>query len=262
MKKLFFDLETIPDLERVEGTSYAGNLESTAYADLTPPEAAQKLTTDKVKKIFQTNRPEDRWVDELYQLEMNSKKPRKTILDACSQCKEGNLAWVKKCSLAPSLCKIIAGGFAIDDGEIEVFCDNEMYEAEEDVLMFFWEHAREMAQPVGFNINDFDLPVIFFRSALRGIKPTRRFKMGRYSDNFIDLWVKYTGGFGGGMGPTGLKELAHLAGIEIPAGDGDGGQVWKWFESGDYEKIAEYQRSDVEITRQLYKFMKGYWVHE
>ena len=55
-----------------------------------------------------------------------------------------------------------------------------------------------------------------------------------------------------------LKDVARLYGIHVPAGDIDGSQVEELLNT-EPEKVAEYCKSDVSITRELWSLFCGYF---
>jgi hypothetical protein len=60
-------------------------------------------------------------------------------------------------------------------------------------------------------------------------------------------------------GQKGLKSIAKILGFPIPAGDVDGSQVEELFNT-DPAKLADYNRSDVSITREIYLMYRGlFW---
>ncbi len=59
--------------------------------------------------------------------------------------------------------------------------------------------------------------------------------------------------------------LGHLASVTLDAGkSGDGLQALRWFKQGKIDKIIEYCRDDVDVTRRLYEYgvEKGYVLFE
>src|SRR5690606_25146061 len=81
----------------------------------------------------------------------------------------------KKMATTPEMCRIVSMGYACGDGPVQsITFDKKVTEVE--ILGLFWSLAKNCRGPVcGYNILGFDLPVIFARSILLGIKPTRGF---------------------------------------------------------------------------------------
>jgi hypothetical protein len=57
----------------------------------------------------------------------------------------------------------------------------------------------------------------------------------------------------------GIKALAQVLGIDIPCPDVDGGQVLRLMQSGDFEMVGRYVRSDVTLVAEIHKFFSGFF---
>ena len=101
------------------------------------------------------------------------------------------------------------------------------------------DELKSADQVVGFNIRNFDYEV------LRPYAPRFNFA----SLHTLDL----------------LLDLHHRLNFRLPLDSlakaclgttksADGVQSVKWFKAGDMEKVAEYCRADVDITRRVYEF--------
>jgi DEAD/DEAH box helicase domain-containing protein len=92
---------------------------------------------------------------------------------------------------------------------------------------------------VGFNLRQFDYEV------LKPYAPTVNFISLRTVDMFLD--IQKILGFA-----VGLDSLAKAClGATKTA---DGLQSVEWFRNGELDKVAEYCKSDVDITRRVYEF--------
>ena len=170
-------------------------------------------------------------------------------------------------ALVPEFCRVVALGWAVGDGPTHslvvgtirpVQANSPVKEiTETDVLARFWKLVGGQFGPtvVGFNILNFDLPVLFVRSALLGVRAPRLFDRRPRGNHCIDLYECRRNGAGGGK----LKELARYYGFTVAEPDVDGSQVEQLI-AADPEKVGRYVESDVAITRQLYRFYKGYFV--
>ena len=171
-----------------------------------------------------------------------------------------------KPALYPEFCRIVALGWASNDGPAKSLVvgvqsknkEGTLVDITEKVLLeTFWKLVQ-INSPVlvGFNICNFDLPVIFVRSALLSITPPKKLIDRKpWANQCIDLQEarRYTNG--GGK----LKELARYFSFDVPAEDIDGSQVEKIYAENPHQ-LAEYVESDVLVTRQLYHFYKGFFV--
>lgn len=162
----------------------------------------------------------------------------------------------KLLSTTPEYCRIVAVGWAIGSGEVLSSVDDDGTMGERRMLEFVAESIRRCGQVVGFGVLSFDLPVVLFRCALLGVEFPRFLNRSPHGSDVIDLHAaRYAGGWGK---PMGLKPLAKCMGIDIPAGDCDGSQVESLL-ANDPEKLGEYVRSDVHITRELHRKFRGYF---
>lgn len=127
---------------------------------------------------------------------------------------------------------------------------------ETELLEGFWADVANGGLIVGFNHIHFDLPIIFWRSAMLGVEPTRRISLSKYDSNrdCLDIFLRLCPGGRGSM-----KSIAKLCGVKIPAGDMDGSQVAELFKT-DPKAVGFYNGSDVDVTRGIYKKFQGlFW---
>jgi len=172
-------------------------------------------------------------------------------------------------ALVPEFCRVVALGWAVNDepthslvvGTMRVVQATPPVKAKEiaetDILERFWKLVAGSPKPtiVGFNVLNFDLPVLFVRSALLGVRPTRFFDRRPWGTDCIDLYECRHYSAGGGK----LKDLARYYGFSNDEPDVDGSQVEQLI-AADPDKVGRYVESDIGITRQLYQFYKGYFV--
>jgi hypothetical protein len=167
----------------------------------------------------------------------------------------------KTMSVTPEMCRICSFGWAMGDevpmasvfGEKGGTKDHDTYERA--VLKKFWELAKRAKLIVGYNHLGFDLPVIYVRSAMLGVMPTRMIDFKPWGGEVCDLMqARWPRG-----GQKKLKDFARLMGLPIPAGDVDGSQVEVLLKTDPF-KVGEYNRSDVSITRELHLAFRGlFW---
>lgn len=146
--------------------------------------------------------------------------------------------------------RICCIGYIKEDGKIskDVLCGEE-----KEVLKKFWEIARDVDLFIGHNIWSFDLPFIFKRSIILGVKPRFDISFARYRNQPIfdtmvvwDLWNMERGK------QVSLNALAHAFGFPTSKDEMDGSQVWSYFQAGKVEDICKYCMKDVELTRKVY----------
>lgn len=260
----YFDLETVPDYERAD------------LFDLEPiPEPAKRTTLDQCPAVDEVVKgtleefkvtvtklnPVDEFLTLIDATEKASKKPRKGIFDLTAGIRNQDadresliVAQRKQMSVTPEFCKIVALGWAAGESQVNSMVVGVDGVDEERLLHEFWDYVRSAKSICGFNILNFDLPVIFIRSILLDVAPSRQFDTKPWGTDIIDLMQKRFPR----SGAMGLKRIAKLMGVDVPAGDVDGSQVEKlWME--DPAKVGEYVRSDIEITREIHRKYSGYF---
>lgn len=171
-------------------------------------------------------------------------------------------------ALQGSLGKLLCIGLAIDDnGRAEKPCvcgqakDTKILHLDEaKTLTQFWNHLERIKfDPnrdliVGHNIMGFDLPFLYHRSMICGVKPTRQLLNGKpweISEYIYDTMEKWQMGKFREM--VGLEELALAFGLDCPKnGAVHGGNLVEAFLAGKHEEIREYCLKDVLCVRELY----------
>jgi predicted PolB exonuclease-like 3'-5' exonuclease len=130
----------------------------------------------------------------------------------------------------------------------EVFSGNE-----NDLLTKFWQAAQGVHRFVGHNIWAFDLPFIYKRSIINGVKPRMDISFARYRNIPIydtmlewDLWNMERGR------AQKLDTLAKVLGLPTSKDEMDGSMVANYFKEGRIEDICRYCMKDVELTRRVY----------
>ena len=138
---------------------------------------------------------------------------------------------------------------------IKVLLSDLPHEAE--MIQDFWEEAQRYSRLCGWNILDFDLPIILRRSWALGVTPTRLLDFRRYSTSTtIDLMqILYNWGNSPGPRYRGLKEVAKMYNIQNDFPNLDGSDV----ATMDEETLIAYCRNDVRMTRELAMRTRGYY---
>lgn len=258
---LFVDIETVPDWDRLD----LFDLEIPSKPRTrTPVEQCPDVATlaekkiDDIKTELRLAWPCPEWLISFMDAEQKREKgPRSGVKDAVKSVMSemdadlnAEAAFIKKLSVNPQYCKVAALGFAC--GEMPA---KGMIGDEREMLEKFWAMAAMCNPIVGFNHNGFDLPVILVRSMILGVKPTRKLDISPWSDSCLDLMVKIFG-----KGPAiGLKRLAGMYGLKVEEEGVDGSQVHKLIVD-DPEKVRRYVASDVELSRDLFRKIEGYFV--
>ena len=101
------------------------------------------------------------------------------------------------------------------------------------------EELKSATRVIGFNLRGFDYLV------LQPYAPEMRFASIPTLDMLLDL--QKTLGF--------RVSLDSIAGASLGAAKtADGVQSVEWFRAGELDKVAEYCKADVDITRRVYEF--------
>lgn len=277
---LFFDLETIPDYSReslFDLPAIPRPAEYLAENDCPVPSKLVEGTEEIIKSTVAKAQSGGKMLPRVILqscLEFELKREKgsrkgvasvfadaiKAIDNEAHDIKAAIAANRKTMSVTPEFCRIVSFGWAMGDEPVmaSVFgakgedVDHDTYER--CILKKFWELAKRSKLIIGFNHVGFDLPVIYMRSALLGIQPSKIIDHKPWGGEVCDVmsarWPR-----GSQMK---LKKFAKVVGLPIPAGDVDGSQVEEILKS-DPAKLAEYNRSDVSITRELYLMGKGFF---
>ena len=172
---------------------------------------------------------------------------------------EGEAEWLKT-SFDGGLGHVVCIGFALNDGPARCYsvpADTHGSRDEETMLLqdFFSvvTDAGSGARFVGHNLIGFDLPFLWKRAMVLGVKPPWTFPRNpkpwsELVDDTMLMWDS-TQRAGGSM-----ERLCRLMGIH-GKGDMDGSKVWPMVRDGRIAEVAEYCKGDVECTRELHRRM-------
>ena len=103
---------------------------------------------------------------------------------------------------------------------------------------------------IGQYVAGFDLKFLFKRAVILGVEPPFKLPFsGRHDQHFYDLQQAWEG-FGG---RASLDSMCKALGIPGKPDDIDGSKVWDFVEAGEYQKVMDYNKLDVEETRAVYR---------
>ncbi len=264
----FFDLETIPDYARSH-LFFAQKPEPIPrLADGEMDDVAEvvAMPIEQAKALMLARCPSNGWLDMLEAKEKKGKK-RSGMLQAIGSVRralnsdaEAEEEWIKNLSVTPEYCRIIAMGWKVGDGPVQSMVEGVDDDSELKILRQFWMLVAHHSPVVGFNINHFDLPVIFVRSALYQLQGVRLLDRRLGSKQVKDLYqIRFPRGHRRGVEPGGLKQQAAMLGISVPAGDMDGSKVHDLFYR-EPERIHDYVQSDVWVLYEYWKRLQNlFW---
>lgn len=147
-------------------------------------------------------------------------------------------------SLDPNFGRILCVGYAIDDEPVAVVHGD----SERDILEEFWKLADGATLLVGHNAVSFDVPFLWKRSILNGVKPTINLEDQSVIGDTMLMWD-----YRMPRKHTSLDLLAKLLGIPSSKDKMDGSEVYDYYRAGKLEDIYTYCKKDVEVTRSVYK---------
>lgn len=146
--------------------------------------------------------------------------------------------------------RICCIGYIKEDGKIT----RDVIKGEEkEILKKFWEIARDVDLFVGHNIWAFDLPFIYKRSIILGVKPRFNISFARYRNEPIfdtmivwDLWNmdRYR--------QVSMEVLAKALDLPSSKDEMNGSMVWSYYKQGKLDEICKYCMKDVELVRKIY----------
>jgi predicted PolB exonuclease-like 3'-5' exonuclease len=167
----------------------------------------------------------------------------------------GDEQWLKT-SFDGGVGQCVCIGYALGADAPQTFSVGDLHpNTEASMLAGFFEvlgSARHV-QLVGHNIAGFDIPFLWKRAMVLGVKPSFNFPRNPkpWSELICDtltLWDSQQRA-GGSM-----DRLCKLMGIP-GKGDFSGADVWPAIERGEFERVAAYCRDDVERTRAMHRRM-------
>ena len=172
---------------------------------------------------------------------------------------EGEAAWLKT-SFDGGVGHVVCIGMAVGDEPATSYQVPADYcgsrDGERTILQAFFGHLDHIGRGVlvGHNVIGFDLPFIWKRCMVLGVRPPGWFPRNpsKYSSETVRdtmmLWDQDQRA-GGSM-----DRICKLLGIP-GKGDISGADVWPMVKAGDIEGVAEYCRADVERTRAMFHRM-------
>lgn len=167
-----------------------------------------------------------------------------------------------KCSLDGGRGEICSISFAVDDEHVIGYIGGDGV-SEADLIHWFFDELMSLIEQrphagfgehvwIGHNIRSFDLPFLFKRCVILGIKPPIEipFSSGPSDRRVFDTMTAWAGW--GKM--ISQDNLARMLGLPLKNGM-TGADVYQYWKDGRYEEILEYNKGDVETNRKIHRRM-------
>lgn len=169
--------------------------------------------------------------------------------------------WHLKTSFDGGLGQVCCIGVAIEDGPVATYYVGGNSSAHErNILEAFFCHLTDAHKVtdrpvfIGHNSNGFDIPFLWKRCIVLGVKPPVWFPRDPkpWGDSTFDTMVAWNGP--GARAGGSMDRICKILGIPGKGGM-DGSQVWPFFQAGRIAEIADYCAADVERTRSMFERM-------
>lgn len=216
MKRFYFDIETLPAQDPA--------IKAEIAASITAP--AQYKKPDSIAEWLRENRDS-----------------------------EAEAQWLKT-SFDGGAGHVFCIAWAVDDGLPHCAWHPQLSrQAEIDTLQTFFSELTDAGhcQLIGHNIIGFDIPFLWKRAMVLGVKPPFNFPRNPkpWSEHVCDTMLLWdaTQRAGGSM-----DRICRLMGIP-GKGDFGGADVWPAVQRGEFETVERYCRDDVQRTRAMHKRM-------
>lgn len=216
------------------------------------------LLIHDIETIPQQNLPDDQkpQFDETTVKLGNLKDPEKVKAKIESAKDEFKTGLTKKMSLESNYCQIISIGYIEIDARLKELRRGVIFDETGDKSIIQEFKTIYNGQTlVGWNSKMFDIPIIWKRAILNGIRsPFYNYQSlcSPYNDNSIDLMRTWNGSTGWGK----MIDCAKRLGIPAKSGM-DGSMIYDAFKDGKYEDIKAYNLEDCECTLEIYKRLYG-----
>lgn len=156
--------------------------------------------------------------------------------------------YVKMTALSGEWGRIFCIGYAIDHSPPQVLC-----EREEDMLVKFWNLAKDAERFIGHCILEFDLPFIYRRSSVLKIEPSVWLTPAKRDVMVHDTKLLWKWWNKGAHVRSSLEHLATYFGLPSPKAGMSGKDVYDYYLRGRLDEILDYCKKDVDTTREIYK---------
>ena len=159
---------------------------------------------------------------------------------------------IAKTALDPAAGHICSIAWAVENEEVRVSTIHDLA-GETLAIQSFFSALPQMGMTrfIGHYITGFDLRFIMCRAIVLGVKVPALWPRDPkpWDQNVFDTMTAWAGS----RGTIGLERLCEALGIESPKGDMAGNQVAAAWAAGEFDRIAAYNKRDVEAVRQVFR---------
>jgi len=157
----------------------------------------------------------------------------------------------REMALSPLFGRVIGFGILDADGSEPLIW---VGDREEEIVELAWHHLEGADLYVSFNGMAFDVPFLELRSSILGIRPTVTISTRRYIWlNHCDLYQLLTAWNGNRTRYLKLDLPTVCRALDVEPPVGDGAEVPKLFEAGNFEAIREHLESDLRATLGIWR---------
>lgn len=255
--KVFADIETVPPEEALKSKLNINVLRRILRTTDSIP-AVERKTPNSATVSIQDNYPS------------GSESAALKMEDKANECSNGcTEEMFRRLALHAEYGRILCIGVILEKDGVEIRKGvfgfdkktEKLHMDEAKTLRGFWKLLEKDFNPrrdliIGHNLMDFDLPFIYKRSRIKGIKPSVQFSFARYRSAPIFDTMREWAMWNLRESSVSLSLLAEILGCGLRKTDGiDGGKVYDEYLTGSHCLIADYCLQDVEVTRAVYHRM-------
>lgn len=165
---------------------------------------------------------------------------------------------VKKTALDGTFGSIAVIGLAFGDASPMAFSAPQAVRSEHDMLRQFMAtidtQCTSQTRPIfgGHNLHGFDLPFLWKRCVINGVKPSPWLPLGvkPWSDRIADTMLMWDDNREKRIS---LDNLCRVLGIKSSKGDLDGSKAAEHWEAGRYQEVIDYCCADIVATRECHR---------
>jgi hypothetical protein len=169
---------------------------------------------------------------------------------------------IEKTSFDGGLGQVVCISWALDHGDTYCLSVPSLSAADESALLQNWFsdlkklHAGNSGtRPclIGHNSNAFDIPFIWKRAIVHGVRPPLWFPRDPkpWGESTFDTMTAWSGV----KDRISMDRLCRVLGIPGKGDGPSGADVWPMVQAGRIDEVAEYCRTDVARTRTIFKRM-------